>query len=433
MKIKTMALTSLALGIAFQANAGEVKYVLWDSNQLPAYEQCAVDFTAKNPGINVAITQSGWDDYWTALSTGFVSGTAPDVFTNHLAKYPEFAKNKQLVDLSELVKKDSVNTSQYSPGLYQVWGKDGAQYGLPKDWDTIAMIVNMDMARSAGVSLNELNNMTWNPQDGGSFEQAERKLTVGKNGNNAATGAFDSKNVEVFGYQNPGSGGMMGQTEWSHFAVSNGFKYQDSAWNGKFYYDSPKLAETLAYLTSMATNGLSADFKNSQSLGADAMFMAGKTAIVPQGSWMITHFATNSTFDYQWIPLPVGPTGKRATMFNGLADSIWSGSKNKTEAWEWVKYLGSADCQNVVAERGVVFPAIKGMAEKAIAAQTARGIDSSAFLTMANSNTFLAPIANNGARINELVNGAIESILLGKDDAQDALTKVNKKVLKLNK
>ena len=73
------------------------------------------------------------------------------------------------------------------------------------------------------------------------------------------------------------------------------------------------------------------------------------------------------------------------------------------------------------------------MAEKAIAAQTARGIDSSAFLTMANSNTFLAPIANNGARINELVNGAIESILLGKDDAQDALTKVNKKVLKLNK
>ena len=42
MKIKTMALTSLALGIAFQANAGEVKYVLWDSNQLPAYEQCAV-------------------------------------------------------------------------------------------------------------------------------------------------------------------------------------------------------------------------------------------------------------------------------------------------------------------------------------------------------------------------------------------------------
>jgi multiple sugar transport system substrate-binding protein len=31
-------------------------------------------------------------------------------------------------------------------------------------------------------------------------------------------------------------------------------------------------------------------------------------------------------------PLPAGPSGKRASMYNGLADSIWVGSKNKPAA-----------------------------------------------------------------------------------------------------
>ena len=111
----------------------------------------------------------------------------------------------------------------------------------------------------------------------------------------------------------------------------------------------------------------------------------------PQGSWMITHFAANAKFPYAWVPMPKGPSGNRATMLNGLADSIWVGSKNKEEAWKWVKYLGSADCQNVVASYGVVFPAIKGLAEKAIEVQKGKGVNSSAFLEMAQSTTFLAP------------------------------------------
>ena len=35
---------SLALTAVASAGAAEVKYMLWDSNQLPAYQQCAVDF-----------------------------------------------------------------------------------------------------------------------------------------------------------------------------------------------------------------------------------------------------------------------------------------------------------------------------------------------------------------------------------------------------
>ena len=80
------------------AEAVTIRYGLWDGNQQPAYEACAAAFTAENPGITVKVEQAGWGDYWNGVQTGMVSDTAPDVFTNHLAKYPEFASKEQLVD-----------------------------------------------------------------------------------------------------------------------------------------------------------------------------------------------------------------------------------------------------------------------------------------------------------------------------------------------
>lgn len=413
--------------------AAELKYMLWDSQQLPAYQQCAADFAKKSPGTTVKITQAGWGDYWTVLSTGFISGTAPDVFANHLVKYPEFAKNGQLVDLAPYIQKDKLDTTVYPKGLVDVWGRDGKQFGLPKDWDTIGLIVNLAHARKAGVTLAELQNMTWNPKDGGTFEQVVKKLTLDAKGRNALSPQFDKKSVAVYGYQNPGPGGMSGQTEWSHFAVTNGFKFQDKPWAGKYHYDDARLAETIDWLATLPGKGLSASYQYTKSLGSGAMFVAGKAAMVPEGSWMIGYFAGNAKFENTWVPLPKGPSGRRATMLNGLADSIWVGSRLKDDAWKWVKYLASADCQGVVAGHGVVFPSINGMAEKAVAVHKAKGIDPSAFLVMAKEQTFLTPIADHGAQIDELVKGAIEAVLLGRKPAAEALKEANDKANRLFK
>lgn len=421
-------LAAVAAGLtlaASGASAVDVRYVLWDSNQMPAYQQCAADFHKQNPDITIRMSQVGWADYWTTLSTGFVSGTAPDVFTDHLAKYPEFALNNQIADLTSYIQRDKLDTGTYAEGLYTTWGRNGKQYGLPKDWDTIGMIVNMDAARKAGVSLADLQSMTWNPKDGGSFERIIRKLTVDAHGVNALDPKFDRKKVSMYGYQTPGEINMTGQSTWSFFAVSDGFRFQDQPWSAKYYYDDPKLAATLSYIAGLPAKGLSDSFENSKTLGAPAMFVAGKAAMVPDGSWMITYFKQNARFATAWVPLPIGPGGTRATMFNGLADSIWSGSKVKEQAWKWVKYMGSAECQSVVASRGVVFPAIKGMAEKAIAMQKSEGIDSSAFLTMAKSKTFLPPIGDNGAQVNQVITNAVESVLLGKADATTAMKAAN--------
>jgi multiple sugar transport system substrate-binding protein len=428
--MKRLLLTA-ALAFSAAAHAGTVKYMLWDSIQLPAYRQCAADFSAKHPGTTIKISQAGWGDYWTAISTGFIANFAPDVFTNHLGKHPEFVSNELLVDLAPYIQRDKVDLTQYPKPLLEVWARDGKQYGLPKDWDTVSLMVNLAHAEKAGVTLPELQQMAWNPKDGGSFEQVIKRLTIDKNGRNALSPQFDAKNVAVYGYQTGSAGGMAGQVEWSHFAVSNGFAFQDKPWSVPYRYDDPRLAQAIDWLAGLPNKGLSAPYQNAFGLGAGAMFVAGRAAMIPEGSWMITYFAKNAKFRNAWVPLPVGPIGRRATMLNGLSDAMWVGSKVKEEAWQWIKYLASPDCQRVVARSGVTIPAINGMAEAVIEVHRKNGIDAQAFLTMSREQTFLMPIAENGARVEALMKSSLESVLLGKQAAKPALAEANQKINKL--
>src|SRR5262245_41732085 len=229
-----------------------IRYQLWDANQQPAYQACADEFHKQNPNITVKIEQLGWGDYWSGLQTGMVGGTAPDVFTDHLAKFPEFASKNQLVDLQPLIDNDKVDVGQYIKGLADLWVREGKRYGLPKDWDTIAIVYNGDMLQKAGIDPAALKDMTWNPQDGGTFGQMIAKLTLDSNGKNGTDPAFDKTKVVQYGFVPRGSGGFSGQTEWSWLAVSNGFKFTDGPWANKYYYDDPKLAEALQWYADQA-------------------------------------------------------------------------------------------------------------------------------------------------------------------------------------
>jgi multiple sugar transport system substrate-binding protein len=133
--------------------------------------------------------------------------------------------------------------------------------------------------------------------------------------------------------------------------------------------------------------------------------------------------------DYVFATLPAGPEGRKSAI-NGLSDAMYAGSKHKDEAWEWIKYLASADCQKVVGETGVVFPANLEASDASIAARSDLGLDAAPFLTYVDDpeGTFLIPISYNGSEIAQIVQDAIQSVALGTASADDALSQANDKV-----
>ncbi len=415
-------------GIPAQA-VTEVNYWLWDNNQLPAYRACAAEFEKQNPDIKIKITQTGWFDYWNALNTAFVSGTAPDVITDHLARYPEFIQNNLLVDLAPLIARDKVPTNIYLGDLVKVWGRNGKQFGLPKDWDTIGIVYNKAMLEKAGIDPQSLFALDWNPKDGGSFGQVLAKLTVDANGKTALDAGFDPKNVKQYGLLVNGSVDGYGQVEWSHFAVSNGFKFNDGPWANHLNYDDPKLAEAIQWIADMMKKGIIVPAANARQAGENGLFAAQKGALALTGDWSVRWYKENSKFDIGFAPLPKGPVGRRS-MFNGLADSIWVGSKHQEEAWKWVRFLASPEAQKIVAGYGVVFPAVPEATEIAKAKMAQQGTDVSAFVEEATDPqaTFLFPITDHASDVDRIMRAAFDAIYLNGADAATTLKAASQEV-----
>ena len=423
MRLRTLTALAGALalcltGCARSGSAGSsshtVTYWLWDSNQQPAYQACAKDFEQRNPGLHVKITQLGWDDYWTKLTASFIAGTEPDVFTDHIQKFGQFADLKVLEPLDDL----GIDESAYQPGLAANWmGQDGHRYGSPKDWDTVALFYNKKMTDAAGLTAAQLNDLAWNPGDGGSFEKAVAHLTVDRNGKRGDEPGFDKNNVKVYGLATNGGGDGDGQTQWSTFTASAGWSYTDKKrWGTKYKYDSPAYQSAVKWYFGLAKKGYMAPFTdyNSQSNQANTQIAAGKAATAFDGAWMISTYAGFKGLDMRTAVTPEGPTGKRATMMNGLADSITKNARNKEGARKWVKYLASDECQRTVGGYGIVFPATPDGTAAAVAAYRKKGIDVTAFTEPVadkkDFTTFSYPITNYAADVYALMHPAMQDI-----------------------
>ncbi|SNT60516.1 multiple sugar transport system substrate-binding protein [Asanoa hainanensis] len=411
-------------------------YWLWDDNQKASYQACADAFKTANPNITIRITQSAWDQYWQNLTTQLAAGEAPDVWTNQGSYYPQFVTSGQILDLQPYVDADKIDLSQYQGGLADLFTKDGARYGLPKDWDTMALVFNTEHLKAQGVDAASLKDLTWNPTDGGTFEQLIAKATVDANGKNGLDPAFDKSKVKTFGFLPEFKDGSQGQNGWGNFAASLGFTYLDkNPWGTQYKYDDPRLAQVIDWYKSLIAKGYSPALDKASTLTNDALMNAGKGAITITGSWMInSYLGDTAKLKFAFAPLPAGPQGRKSAI-NGLSDAIWTGTEHKDEAWKWVKFLASPDCQNIVGGNAVVFPAIKDASEKALEAHKSKGRDVQAFIdeAAAPGGTFFLPITDHGSEVSQIVQDAIQSAVLGQTDSASAMKKANDQVNQLFK
>ena len=424
--VLTLGFLTACGGAGSGGTNGTIEYWLWDSAQQPGYQKCADAFQQQNPGLRIHISQYGWDSYWSKLTAGFIADTAPDVFTDHLAKYAQFVDLKVLRSLDDLGPTRDVKDSDYQEGLAALWkGQDGKRYGTPKDWDTIAMFYDTAAVKAAGVDPAELQNLNWNPTDGGSFEKMVAHLTVDAKGVRGDQPGFDKNHVKVHGLAAEGSGGGgWGQTQWSAFTGSAGWQVTDkNPWGTHFNLDQPAFQDTLNWYFGLARKGYMPTYEEiggANAVGSDKQIQSGTAVMGLSGSWMLSTFsgltdAAGKKLDIGIAPTPIGPSGKRASMFNGLADSITTLSKQPENAAKWVKFLSGEQCQDIIGQSGVVFPARPNGTSLAIAYnKTKRNLDVSPFTNQVKEKTtFLFPVTTNAADITALMQPRLDAVYIG--------------------
>ncbi|HYH29506.1 MAG TPA: sugar ABC transporter substrate-binding protein [Pseudonocardia sp.] len=407
-------------------------YWLWEAQQLPAYEKCVDAFEAEHPDIDVRITQYGWDDYWQKLTAALVAGAGPDVFTNHLTKYPGYVTRDVLLPLDSLEATSDFDGSEFQEGLADLWrGLDGRQYGMPKDFDTIAIFYDERMLADAGMTPEDLEGLTWNPEDGGTFEDVIAHLSVDANGVRGDEEGFDPNNVVTYGLGSNGSGGDgHGQTQWSWLAGATGWTYTDAkVWAEEYNYDDPRVQAAVDWLFGLVEKGFMPPYEQIGSSPDPAQQLgSGTAALSPNGSWTIGSYTELDGVELGVASVPIGPVGHPVSMYNGLGDSISAQTENPEAAAQFVSFLGSDTCQVIVGEQGVVFPARPAGTAAAIEAFRAKGVDVAPFINLVEHQyTVLFPVTTHPADVLSILEPAMDAIYIGSRDAS-SLTQVNQEI-----
>ena len=98
-----------------------------------------------------------------------------------------------------------------------------------------------------------------------------------------------------------------------------------------------------------------------------------------------------------------------------------------------MKFLGSMDCEKLIGQQGVVFPAIPAAAELSKAAHAKQGVDVTPFLDEATPDgTFLYPVTTHGSEVLSIINPALDKIFLGTDPIAPILKDANDQIKALD-
>lgn len=306
-----------------------LSFMIWDKNQEPGMSAIARAFEEKNPGVEVKVQVTGWDEYWTKLEAAATGGSLPDIFWMHSTRFYDYANNNILLEVGDTIGDGYKNFPEDLVKLYEFNGKN---YAVPKDFDTIGIFYNKALFDKAGVPYPD---GTWNWEQ---FLDTAKKLT--KDG--------------VYGVAAP----MDAQQGYWNSIYQNGGNVIDGKKSG---YDLKASQEGLQWWLDLSmkekVSPTQAQFSETD---AYAMFMSGKVAMVSLGSWMVPGIEQNKEFAKN-VGVTYLPKGKvNASIYNGLGYSAAASTKYPEEVKAFLKFTATEEANLLQAKYASAIPAYNG-------------------------------------------------------------------------
>jgi multiple sugar transport system substrate-binding protein len=280
-------------------------------------------------GVNAEVIVAS--DLGQQLSQGFSSNEPPDLFylgTDGMAAYAA-------TDSLEPYAGNLSNADDFYPNLREAFSYNGEFMCAPKDFSTLALIINEDMWADAGLTDDDIPT-TWEE-----LTAVAEQLTTDEH-----VGLGYGPEVQRIGVFMAQAGGAFIDDDGVTAVV-----------------DSPENAEALQYVKDQMAAG---SFSYSSDLGAGwggEAFGTGLAAMVIEGNWI--QGAMNNDFpdvNYIVAELPAGPAGQGTIQYTncwGMAAL----SDNIPGATALVEYLTSPESQLAAAEAFGVMPSVASAAE----------------------------------------------------------------------
>lgn len=314
------------------------------------------------------------------LSQGFAAKTPPDVFYVSSDLFNSYAASGALEAYGDQLS----NADDFYPVLKQAFTRDGKLYCAPKDFSTLALVINTDLWTKAGLTDADIPT-TWDQ-----LKTVAQKLT-----GNGVVGLSTSAEYSRLG---------------AFMAEAGGGLVKD----GKATADSAQNVEALKYVQSLMADG---SYKFAADLGAGwggEAFGTGKAAMTIEGNWLVGSMASDyPDVEYEVVELPAGPAGKGTLTFTNCW-GVAADSKNKEAAVKLVEDLTSSDQQLSFAKAFGVMPSLQSAAQpfqQEFPAQAAFLAGASYATAVPNQEGVSDVITDLNSQLEGLANGDPQAIL----------------------
>jgi multiple sugar transport system substrate-binding protein len=328
--VAALAVTAgTALGSRSSGQATTITALIGSSGPAETYAvNNAAKAWSKQTGIQVDVIVAS--NLGQQLAQGFASGNPPDIFYLGNDQVATYAKAGDLAPLDNLK-----NVKSFYPTLRAAYTYKGHLYAAPKDFSTLALVINTASWKKARLTSKNYPK-TWNQ-----LSAVAKKLT------------------------RSGQVGLCTNPEFHRLGV---FMIQAGGWlvskDGKTaIVDSKANLRAFNFVKSMLKAG-SMKLTNQIGVGwGGEGFGKQECAMTIEGNWIagaMTH--DYPTVGYKVVELPAGPAGKGTLQYDG-GWGLAAASKNKTDAKALISYLTATKVEMGNAKAFGVMPSVRADAK----------------------------------------------------------------------
>jgi len=379
----------------------EVRIVGWGGTDQSIVEELINKFVVPElaaKGIT-AIYEPIVDDFQKNLINSLSAGTAGDLFYMDIFWAEYIIKAGQVEPLDDYLAKSTViSKDDIIPSLLDGFSFDGKAYGIPKDFNSLALVYNKDLFDIAYIQY---------PNENDTWDDLENKL---------------AKVVEAF------DGEVTGLALAPEFARFGAFAYA-AGWepfvDGKTNLMDPAFKEAFNWYTGLKEKGLGvmpADI--GQGWGGGAL-STEKVAAALEGAWILGFLRDEApNLRYGATLLPKNPrTGQPGNFIYTVAWGINANSKNKDAAFEVMEALTSPAAQQWILERGLAIPSRKALADNPYFKKDTPEAQANKIVFLGASAGYVKPFKfkEYGGKWMDPINIALSEVMSGQKTVDEAL------------
>ncbi len=275
------------------------------------YTEALDPFIKANKGLNVTVTPSLWGDNVAAIA----GGAGSDIISDNYP--PPYWQDGLLLNLDPYIKEDGIDTTAWSQGIMEVFTQPFGLMMLPAYTSPFVYCVNLSDFAAAGLPYPD-PDWTWTE-----FTTVAQQITQYIQPKRGVELDFFSNGPEEANYVFKGFGTSLCNAAGTKSNLGTSAAIQAGEW---LYNDM--LWKDIAYFRSQAGFGTQAD-----GFQLVAMYETWDGGVFFQAQ------TYQDTFDWDYLPFPVFPSGQRATMGTDDFYGINIQTKHPDQAWLLMKYL----------------------------------------------------------------------------------------------